>query len=210
MLQVPCYLDSAELADLRRLFQEGVQRSDVIVFLGSAGVLSRPWCLLELHEAMEHDIPIIFLPLEGRGFTLDSAIEFVSDLETRLEQSNPSGLREVQDYLGGDLSTYKKRLVSKLEEARRNVTFQSLKWEPNGTDNALLANAHELCDAMALMCGHTLKWEQPQFTMSELEADDDEAEAPKSKPSGGVAAPSNKKVTFNDSDADSDSGDSIG
>ena len=43
MLQAPCYLDSAELSDLRRLFDEGVHKSDVLVLLGTAEVLTRPW-----------------------------------------------------------------------------------------------------------------------------------------------------------------------
>ena len=43
MLNVPCYLDSTELIDLRHLMSEGVQKSDVLVLLGTASVLTRPW-----------------------------------------------------------------------------------------------------------------------------------------------------------------------
>ena len=67
MLKVPAYLDSTELADLGRLFAEGVDCSDALVMLGSAGVLSRPWCLAELHEAMKHNVPILFLDLQARA-----------------------------------------------------------------------------------------------------------------------------------------------
>ena len=44
----PVFLDSADLADLRTLFTDGVAQADTLVLLGTASVLRRPWCLLEV------------------------------------------------------------------------------------------------------------------------------------------------------------------
>lgn len=161
MLKAPCFLDSTELADLRRLFSEGVQKSDVLVLLGTSGVLERPWCLLELHEADIHGIPVIFLPLAGRGFSIEGAKAFVASLEDELLRRNPGALAEIRQHLGGDsaIKKFKKRLIRKLDEAAACSELNRLRWESNGTDNALLACARELCDAMAAQAGLELTWE---------------------------------------------------
>ena len=54
----PAFLDSENLVDLRTLFEHGVHASDVIVLLATKGVLTRPWCLLELWEAHRMSIPV--------------------------------------------------------------------------------------------------------------------------------------------------------
>ena len=59
MAQAPVFLDSSDLADLKRLFTDGVQQSDVLVVLGTKGVLTRPWCLLELWESVKVGILLL-------------------------------------------------------------------------------------------------------------------------------------------------------
>ena len=61
----------------------GVATSDVFVMLGSPGYLTRPWCLLEIHEARKLDVPVVLL--QCPGFTLDAAREFVANLEQELD-----------------------------------------------------------------------------------------------------------------------------
>ena len=46
ILGSPAYLDSSTLADLRKLFDEGVHASEVLVLLLSDGLLTRPWVYL--------------------------------------------------------------------------------------------------------------------------------------------------------------------
>eukprot|EP00966_Prymnesium_polylepis_P272856 6303606-Prymnesium_polylepis.1 len=58
MLRCPVFLDSSSLADLRLLIRDGVDDSDVIVLLGTKGVLTRPWCLLEIMHATRKQTPI--------------------------------------------------------------------------------------------------------------------------------------------------------
>ena len=43
MLHAKVYLDSVDLVDLGTLFERGVHRSDCIIVLGTANVLTRPW-----------------------------------------------------------------------------------------------------------------------------------------------------------------------
>eukprot|EP00966_Prymnesium_polylepis_P105782 2449783-Prymnesium_polylepis.1 len=58
MLKSPVFLDSSALSDLRNLITEGVHRSDCLVLLATKGVLSRPWCLIELLETERRGIPV--------------------------------------------------------------------------------------------------------------------------------------------------------
>lgn len=42
----PCYLDSDNLADLSKLFREGVQKSEAVLVIATKGIFSRPCTLL--------------------------------------------------------------------------------------------------------------------------------------------------------------------
>ena len=55
----PCAADSSALKDMRDLITEGVHKSDTLVLLATGGVLTRPWCLLELLETKRKRIPVI-------------------------------------------------------------------------------------------------------------------------------------------------------
>ena len=47
----------------------GVHKSDVLVILATKGVLTRPWCLMEMWEAAVNQIPIVLLPVVGIDWT---------------------------------------------------------------------------------------------------------------------------------------------
>ena len=53
-LQQPIFIDSDDLYDLRSLLED-VKQSGVLVLLQSSGVLTRPWCLLEIATALARD-----------------------------------------------------------------------------------------------------------------------------------------------------------
>jgi hypothetical protein len=101
MLSCPAYLDSSALADLRELFRSGVRQSEVLVLLLSKGVLARPWCLLEIREAVRLQKPIVLLELKGPGqsFSFDVAFALLSDLESNLP---PWVLDELRTHLNGE------------------------------------------------------------------------------------------------------------
>jgi len=82
------FLDSDDLTDLRTLLAT-VHDSDCLVMLLSKGVLSHPWCLLELTAAIDAQVPIVAVNVEGRGYCFAEAIEFLMWLDTTLEIENP-------------------------------------------------------------------------------------------------------------------------
>ena len=65
-LRPQVYLDSAELSDLRRLFDEGVHLCDTVVLLATKDCLTRPWVLLEMWECAQKGIPVIIFPIVGK------------------------------------------------------------------------------------------------------------------------------------------------
>ena len=93
VLHKPCFLDSQDLSSLHQLFTHGLLWSDTLVLLATQHVLTRPWCLLEVHEAAISNVPIIVMSIHGRGFDFDEAIASVNALETTLE---PAALAEVR------------------------------------------------------------------------------------------------------------------
>lgn len=70
--------------------------------LCTKGVLTRPWCLLELYEARRHHIPVVPVVLTGRGFTIADARHFLLHLEVELEKVNPGAIAMITQYLAKD------------------------------------------------------------------------------------------------------------
>ena len=76
----------------------GVHKSDVLVILATKGVLTRPWCLLEMWEAALNEIPIVLFPVVGGDWTQDDACTLLCDLMRRLMHVDGEVTRE-EDYL---------------------------------------------------------------------------------------------------------------
>ena len=78
----------------------GVHKSDVIVILATKGVLTRPWCLLEMWEAALNEIPIVLFPVVGGDWTQDDACTLLSDLMGQMQSRNPTCMAEVMAHVG--------------------------------------------------------------------------------------------------------------
>ena len=61
------FLDSDDLNDLNLLMSH-VRDSDVLCLLQTAEVLLRPFCILELNEAIVSGVPIVALSIRGKGY----------------------------------------------------------------------------------------------------------------------------------------------
>ena len=61
------FLDSDNLNDLNKLMSH-VRDSDVLCLLQTAEVLLRPFCILELNEAIVSGVPIVALSIRGKGY----------------------------------------------------------------------------------------------------------------------------------------------
>ena len=94
------YLDSTDLVDLRTLFNQGVHKTDVMVVLATKDVFTRPWCLMEMWEAAMHQVPVVLLPVAGKGFELEATVELLSDLNVHMRPRNPTCVVEVMEHVG--------------------------------------------------------------------------------------------------------------
>ena len=99
-------------------------RSDCVVLLATTNVLTRSWCarlrtrpglpharraaharrcLLELWEAHRLGVPVIVMPIQGRGFDNEDAREQIVNLENRLPES---AQELISHHLASTLPTY--------------------------------------------------------------------------------------------------------
>ena len=122
------------------------------MLLGTPGVLTRPWCLVEIVSAHARGIPVVLLQIARRELDLDDAARLIDDLETELDRRNPNAFAELMRRLPQvSLSAHLKealRTALKLDERRGN-TAASARSCSTRTDNALIADATDLVDAMA-------------------------------------------------------------
>ena len=99
ILGCPVFLDTSNLADLRYLFIAGVHISQTLVVLLSEDLLTRPWCLLEIYEAVQMGKPIVLVRMPHKPFSFDDALALVSDLEGKMPKRNPWCLDELRSHL---------------------------------------------------------------------------------------------------------------
>ena len=85
------FLDNDDLQDLRAVLQH-VRESDVFLLLLTAEVMSRPWCILEIHTAVSAGIPIVAVTLRGKGYDHAEAQRQLTYLDTELDRLNPGAL----------------------------------------------------------------------------------------------------------------------
>merc|ERR1719265_1625239 len=73
-LVCPVFLDSENLISLTML-KEHVKRSHNLILLLTPDVLMRPWCLVEIATAFEHEVPIVLVRVERPGFNFEYPTE---------------------------------------------------------------------------------------------------------------------------------------
>jgi len=157
MLKTPVFLDSSTLNDLRKLITDGVHKSDTIVFLGTPGVLSRPWCLLELLEAARKKVPVIVVQM-NTGFEFKEALHFVDNLEDEMMVVNPEGLLLLRQQLGQYLGELKREVLTIVQANAAAHEKVPLVFNSHSGDNAMLAVMKDIVEAMANATRRTVKW----------------------------------------------------
>ena len=160
MLKQPCFLDSQNLINLKDLFGNGLQRSDVLVLLATKNVLRRPYCLLELWVAQRTGVPIVILDTSGQKEISWAEVKHVlGNIENALDEPAvrliESTLRSIVAEIGTEgeeppaLSQFGEDIALALRmEDRVSATFH-----PWGTDSEILAAVSELVDMMCLSVG---------------------------------------------------------
>lgn len=134
------FLDSDDLKDLRQLGSH-VTNSAVLVLLQSAEVLLRPWCVFELCTAIDANVPIVAVTVEGKGYDFADAGQLLLHLDTALEERNP-GASEVLSSAGIDLV----EAAWKLSTTIPNVI--SVHFNPSGSQNNIAASILDLVEAI--------------------------------------------------------------
>ena len=168
MADARAYLDSTDLVDLKALFNSGVHKSDVFVLLGTARVLTRPWCMMELWEAHRRKVPLVIFSISGKGWSPDEArtmIETLDDPQGQLQQINPWCMDEVRKHLKSqgvhDIEVLKDALLDYLD-LRGEGVVPSMEFEPWGTDNKIVSTMVDLINEMANVTGRPpLDWHDP-------------------------------------------------
>ncbi|KAL1514555.1 hypothetical protein AB1Y20_003651 [Prymnesium parvum] len=154
MLKAPVFLDSSVLKDLRNLITEGVHKSDTLVLLLTRGVLSRPWCLLELFETAKIGNPVVIVQMANNSLSLGEALYFVDHLETEMERINPTGLQFLHEKLGMDLSELKRGVHTALHANHGDpIIFAS-----HAGDNAMLATMKDIVERCAAATHRKVEW----------------------------------------------------
>jgi len=156
MLKCPVYLDSSTLSDLRTLFTEGVHQSDVILLLATPGVLTRPWCLLEILEATKTKIPILPVGMTGKTWDIATMRAYINNLEAEMTQTNPTALTLLNKHTNDDLTELKAAVNAVLD------TFESnprLVWNPHAGDRAILASLQDIVERMAVLTDREIAWD---------------------------------------------------
>ena len=137
--------------------------SEVFVLLLTENVLTRPWCLLELHEAARRNKPIVMLSLKGKRFDFDDAFELLSDLEGNLPSLNPHALDELRSHLEGATLSELAQSVKQALEAdvfgrARAGSVPTLNL--SSTSNQLEAQLVDLVGEMTTAGRPQLEWSQ--------------------------------------------------
>jgi hypothetical protein len=162
MTEAEVFLDSSDLVDLGTLFSHGVHQADSLLLLCSEGVLSRPWCLLEVFEAHEHGVPVVEMLISRHDFpSAEVNRTFILNLEEQLELRNPGAMGTLMEYLnerGVGLEHFKSSLLAALALDGGAARRRPLTWHPWGSDNQVIADAMDVLNAMGSATGQTLSW----------------------------------------------------
>ena len=84
------FLDSDDLRNLK-LLVDHVKASRALLLLQTRKVLTRPYCVLEILTAIEHNIPIVGVTVAGRpndAYDFEEMSQFMMWFDTELEEYN--------------------------------------------------------------------------------------------------------------------------
>ena len=156
MLRYPVFLDSSNLTDLRQLITDGVADSDVMLVLGTKGLFTRPWCLLEIVHSARLKVPTIIVEIKNSGFDAEASQRYSDNIEETMGTDDPSSLELLHEHLGEDLTELKAACTAVLTSFTENG--KRLSWNPNASDAELIACLKDIADAMAAAMGNKLEW----------------------------------------------------
>lgn len=144
MCEEDVFLDATDATDLKGILCS-LHRSRALLLVLSARVLERPWVLLEVYEALTLNLPIVCVNIAGGGYAFDKAAAYLANIETELEQRDPSAMHELREKLckrGVSLADLQARLSARIP------SIIAVPFDPANScsEHHLQAVAHELID----------------------------------------------------------------
>ena len=136
------FLDSDNLTDLRTLMTN-VAESDVLILFNTKDVLSRPWVLVELHTAIEKQVPIVVLDIQNSYQSDRTAmLAALDDLPAYLQRNNP---RAVDALTAVNLDPEPLGALLRDKLGRQ----EHLKFNPHSSASLIEAEVKALCNEIA-------------------------------------------------------------
>ena len=134
------------------------------MLLLSEGLLTRPWCLLEINEAMKQQRPVVLLNLKGRRFSFEGAHTLLADIEREMPKHNADCLGALRAHLGGQsLDELARAVVAALAKgAEQKVVLLDM----NGSSHQLEAGLLDLVECLASATQRSLRWRAPALKKS--------------------------------------------
>lgn len=112
------FLDVNDMLDMSKLRHQ-VNDSCVLVVLQTAEYLYRPWCLIELYQAILSNIPIVPILIEGRKkkYDFEASLKFLRspDFRSALNENNP-GAAETLEEQGIDVQILAQTIANRLPQ----------------------------------------------------------------------------------------------
>ena len=113
------FLDSDDLRNLK-LLVDHVKASRALLLLQTRKVLTRPYCVLEILTAIEHNIPIVGVTVAGRpndAYDFEEMSQFMMWFDTELEEYNAGAADVLRDNGYDDLTEVAYQLSSIIPKA---------------------------------------------------------------------------------------------
>lgn len=147
------FLDSDDLKDLDRLV-EHVKESSCLLLLQTKSVLTRPYCLLELYEALNNEVPVVGVALRGpNAYDFGDAVAFLTHLDATLEAANPGASALLRKH-GVDVLDCAHVLSSRIPQ------IISVELNTHSSRNVLTAAVTDIAENI-LLCGGPEAWSAP-------------------------------------------------
>jgi len=192
----PVFLDASDAVSIDTIISDGVVNSEMLVLILTERVLTRPWVLLEVYEAVRRKIPLVPVFIEGAGYDYGRAAEFLKDLETNLEAANPGAVNVIEGQLrkrGSDGLSF-----AYLAEALQTAIPLTIavQYSPDGSDNHIEAALSDMIDRAQkqrmlrtrLSVGSSLRLSANAFRASEMARATSEISSPQRFPVPNVSS----------------------
>eukprot|EP00947_MAST-08B_sp_MAST-8B-sp1_P004339 g4339.t1 len=136
------FIDSDDLKDLRQLL-EHVAESDHLLLIQSKGLLTRPWCLLEIYAAIRAKVPIVTINVRGaNAYDFADGVKMLTHLDTMLDERNP-GASAVLAASQVDIVDCAWKLSVVIPQ------IISVEFNPSASKNIIAASIQDIVDAMS-------------------------------------------------------------